>query len=107
MLFIALISFIMYEYILMLIFWCSHCGSTIFVGAGFSYALRLIRVDRPHVPMWSQMLTAYSARGQLMCHEVCITMKIDEDSIGSTWAFDAPAQNFVNEISAPLRGLIM
>jgi hypothetical protein len=30
-----------------------------------------------------------------------------EDSIGSTWAFDAPAQNFVNEISAPLRGLIM
>jgi hypothetical protein len=65
--------------------------STIFVGAGFSYALRLIRVDRPHVPMWSQMLTAYSARGQLMCHEVCIYV---EDSIGSTWAFDAPALKF-------------
>jgi hypothetical protein len=92
MLFIALISFIMYEYILMLIFWCSHCVSTIFVGAGFSYALRLIRVDRPHVPMWSQMLTAYSARGQLMYHEVFIYV---EDSIGSTWAFDAPALKFL------------
>jgi hypothetical protein len=34
----------------------------------------------------------------------------DEDmtkTFGSTWAFDAPAQIFVNEISAPLRGLIM
>ena len=83
----------MYEYVLMLIFWCSHCGSTIFVGAGFSYALRLIRVDRPHVPMWSQMLTAYSARGQLMYHEVCIIRcTYVPDSIGSTWAFDAPAQ---------------
>jgi hypothetical protein len=50
------------------------------------------------------LLTAYSARGQLMYHEVFIYV---EDSIGSTWAFDAPAQNFVNEISAPLRGLIM
>jgi hypothetical protein len=52
MLFIALISFIMYEYVLMLIFWCSHCGSTIFVGAGFSYALHLkVRrsTTRPHV----------------------------------------------------------
>jgi hypothetical protein len=34
-------------------------------------------------------------------------MQFDEDSIGSTWASDAPAQIFVNEISAPLRGLIM
>ena len=78
--------------------------SIIFVGAGFSYALRLIRVDQPHVPMWSQILTAYSARGQLMCHEVFIYVG---DSIGFTWASDAPAQVFVNEISAPLRGLIM
>jgi hypothetical protein len=54
------------------------------------------------------LLTAYSARGQLMCHEVYITRcEYVEDSIGSTWAFDAPALNFVNEISAPLRGLIM
>jgi hypothetical protein len=31
--------------------------------------------------------------GQLMCHEVCITRcKYVEDSIGSTWAFYAPAQ---------------
>jgi len=43
-----------------------------------------------------------------MCHEVYITRcKYVEDSIGSTWAFYAPALNFVNEISAPLRGLIM
>jgi hypothetical protein len=54
-------------------------------------------VDRP-----------FSTGGQLMCHEVCIIRcKYVEDSIGSIWAFDAPAQNFVNEISAPLRGLIM
>jgi hypothetical protein len=43
-----------------------------------------------------------------MCHEdMHHQMQYVEDSIGSTWAFDAPAQNFVNEISAPLRGLIM
>jgi hypothetical protein len=43
-----------------------------------------------------------------MCHEVyIIRCKYLEDSIGSTWAFDALAQDFVNEISAPLRGLIM
>jgi hypothetical protein len=54
-------------------------------------------VDRP-----------FSYGGQLMCHEVCIIRcKYVEDNIGSTWAFYAPAQNFVNEISAPLRGLIM
>jgi hypothetical protein len=104
MLFIALISFIMYECILMLIFGCSHCVSIIFVGAGFSYDLRLVRVDRPHVPMWSQMLTAYSAKGQLMCHEVFIYV---EDSIWFYLVYDVPALNFVNEISAPLRGLIM
>ena len=75
----------------MLIFGCSPCVSIIFVGAGFSYDLRLIRVDRPHVPMWSQMLTAYSARGQLMCHEVFIYV---EDSFGSTWVSDTPTQNF-------------
>ena len=45
------------------IFGYSHCVSINFVGAGFSYALRLIRVDQPHVPMWSQMLTAYAAQG--------------------------------------------
>ena len=45
----------------MLILWFSHGVGTIFVGAGFSYALRLIRVDRTHVPMWSQMLTAHLA----------------------------------------------
>jgi hypothetical protein len=39
------------------------------------------------------VLTAYSARGQLMCHEVCIIRcTYVPDSIGSTWAFDAPAQ---------------
>jgi hypothetical protein len=37
----------------------------------------------------TNLLTAYSARGQLMCHEVFIYVP---DSIGSTWAFDAPAQ---------------
>jgi hypothetical protein len=43
-----------------------------------------------------------------MCHEDASSdARFDEDSIGSTWAFDAPALNFVNEISAPLRGLIM
>jgi hypothetical protein len=31
------------------------------------------------------LLTTYSARGQLMCHE-------DASPVGSTWAFDAPAQ---------------
>ena len=45
---------------------------------------------------WHQeysLLTAYSARGQLMCHEVCIIRcTYVPDSIGSTWAFDAPAQ---------------
>jgi hypothetical protein len=41
----------------------------------------------------SIVLTAYSARGQLMCHEVCIIKcTYVEDSFGSTWAFDAPAQ---------------
>jgi hypothetical protein len=105
MLFIALISFIMYEYVLMLIFWCSHCGSTIFVGAGFSYALRLIREDRPHVPMWSQMLTAHLATVVNSC-----AMKYS-----SMWktllvllGYLIPQhQIFVNRISAPLRGLIM
>jgi hypothetical protein len=104
MLFISLISFIMYEYVLMLIFGVHIVGALTFVGAGFSYALRLVRVDRPHVPMWSQMLTAYSARGQLMCHEVFIYV---EDSYGSTWVSDTQHKIFVNEISAPLRGLIM
>jgi hypothetical protein len=45
--------------------------------------------------MECRLLTAYSARGQLMCHEVCIIRcTYVEDSIGSTWAFDAPALNF-------------
>ena len=86
------------------IFGYSHCVSIIFVGAGFSYALRLIRVDRPHVPMWSQMLTAYLARGQLMYQEVFIYV---EDHLGSTWCLMFQHNFFVNEISAPLRGLIM
>ena len=65
MLFILLISLFVYEYVLMLkiFFGYSHCVSITFVGVGFSYDLRLVRVDRPHVPMWSQMLTAYSAQG--------------------------------------------
>jgi hypothetical protein len=50
-------------------------------------------VDRP-----------FSNGGQLMCHEVFIYV---EDIIGSTWVSDTQAQNFVIEISAPLRGLIM
>jgi hypothetical protein len=37
---------------------CPHCVSITFVGAGFSYDFRLVRVDQPHVPRWSQMLTA-------------------------------------------------
>jgi hypothetical protein len=61
MLFISLISFIMYEYTNVNFLGVHIVWSTIFVGAGFSYALRLIRVDRPHVPMWSQMLTAHLA----------------------------------------------
>jgi hypothetical protein len=61
MLFISLISFIMYECILMLISGVHFVGALCFVDAGFSYALRPIRVDRPHVPMWSQMLTAHLA----------------------------------------------
>jgi hypothetical protein len=42
-------------------------------------------------PSVTYLLTAYSARGQLMYHEVFIYV---EDSIGSTWAFDAPALKF-------------
>jgi hypothetical protein len=43
-----------------------------------------------------------------MCHEGYITRcNYVENNIGSTWAFYALALNFVNEISAPLRGLIM
>ena len=90
------------------IFGCSHCVSIIFVGVGFSYALRLIRVDRPHVPMWSQMLTAYSARGQLMCLEDAspdaILLKTVLALLGHLML---QHKNFANEISAPLRGLIM
>jgi hypothetical protein len=55
--------------------------------------MKLGSVDRP-----------FSNGGQLMCHEVFIYV---EDIIGSTWVFDAPAQNFVSGITAPLRGLIM
>jgi hypothetical protein len=49
-------------------------------------------------------LTAYSARGQLMYHEVFTYV---EDNVGSTWHLMFQHQNFVNEMSAPLRGLIM
>jgi hypothetical protein len=65
------------------------------------------QLNGPHVTM--DVLTAYSARGSTPCAmKICIIRcKYVEDSIGSTWAFYAPAQNFVNEISAPLRGLIM
>jgi hypothetical protein len=52
----------------------------------------------------SPLLTAYSARGQLMYHEVFIYV---EDNIGSTWCLMFQHKIFVNEISAPLRGLIM
>jgi hypothetical protein len=62
MLFIYLISLFVYEWVLMLKFWVpALCGIT-FVGAGFSYDFRLVRVDQPHVPRWSQMLTARLAR---------------------------------------------
>jgi hypothetical protein len=89
-------------------FWCSHCVSTLFVGAGFSYALRLIRVDRPHVPMWSQMLTAYSARGQLTCREDASPDANLMKTVLVLLGYLIPQhKNFVNEISAPLRGLIM
>jgi hypothetical protein len=37
----------------------------LFVDVGFSYALPPMWEDRTHVPMWSQMLTAYSTRSQL------------------------------------------
>ena len=77
----------MYEYVLMLIFWCSHCGSTIFVDAGFSYALRLkVRrsTTRPHVE--PDVDRPFSNGGQLMCHEdASPDAKFVEDSIGSTW----------------------
>ena len=54
------------------------------------------------------LLTAYSARGQLMCHEDASPdanlMKIVLVLLG----YLIPQhKNFVNEISAPLRGLIM
>ena len=65
-----LISLFVCEYVLMLNFFgYSHCVSITFVGAGFSHDLRLVRVDRPHVPRWSQMLTAYSAQGSTHYHE--------------------------------------
>jgi hypothetical protein len=51
-------------------FWCSHCGSTIFVDAGFSYALRLkVRRSntRPHVE--PDVDRPFSNGGQLMYHE--------------------------------------
>ena len=73
-------------------FWCSHCGSTIFVGAGFSYALCLkVRrsTTRPHVE--PDVDRPFSNGGQLMCHEVFIYV---EDSYGSTWVSNYPAQNF-------------
>jgi hypothetical protein len=54
-------------------------------------------VDRP-----------FSNGGQLMCHEgMHHQMQVCQRQFGSTWAFDAPAQNFVSGITAPLRGLIM
>jgi hypothetical protein len=68
MLYIMLISFIMYECILMLIsgvHFGEHSGAS---------------VDRP-----------VSNGGQLMCHEVFIYV---EDIIGSTWVSDTPASNF-------------
>jgi hypothetical protein len=55
-----------------------------------------------------EVLTAYSARVNSCAMKICIIRcKYVEDSIGSTWAFDAPAQNFVSGITAPLRGLIL
>jgi hypothetical protein len=93
MLFISLNSFIMYECILILIMCCSHYGSTIFVGVGFSYALRLkVRrsTTRPHVEL--DVDRPFINGGQLMCHEVFICV---EDIIGSTWVSDTPALKFL------------
>ena len=86
-------------------FGCSHCVSIIFVGAGFSYDLRLVRVDRPHVPMWSQMLTAHLATVVNSCAMKYSSML---KTLLVLLGYLIPQhKNFVNEISAPLRGLIM
>jgi hypothetical protein len=109
MLFIALILFIMYEYVLMLIFWCSHCGSTIFVGVGFSYALRLkVRrsTTRPHVE--PDVDRPFSNGGQLMCHEdASPDANLLKTVLVLLGHLMLQHKIFVNEISAPLRGLIM
>jgi hypothetical protein len=54
------------------------------------------------------MLTAYSARGQLMCHEYASPDAILLKTILVLLGHLMPQHKiFVNEISAPLRGLIM
>ena len=63
----------------------AHVGYwwALFVDARFSYALHLMWEDRTHVPMWSQMLTAYSTRGSTPCAmKICIIRcKYVEDSV--------------------------
>jgi hypothetical protein len=55
------------------------------------------------------LLTTYSTRGSTPCAmKICIIRcKYVEDILVLLGHFMLPTQNFVNEISAPLRGLIM
>jgi hypothetical protein len=66
------------------VFWCAEKGN---------FALLVLFKKVPTLVLNGnvKLLTAYSARGQLMYHE---ELSMFQTCIGSTWAFDAPALKF-------------